>query len=85
LLGHDAALAQDPADHAAGDVLVVLNLTLVVGEDFACDLPSRGSAPIEQQLSQHHRLVDVRHAHPAQQKVLKFGETHILRLFSRGP
>jgi hypothetical protein len=48
---------------AVGDLLVVLDLTLVVGEDGSSDLIGRAPAPSPKQRHTHQGLVDVGHPH----------------------
>jgi hypothetical protein len=70
----DAVAPEDATDHVLGDVLVVLDLALVVGEDGSGYLRSRTIAVCSEQRHQHDGLVDIRHPHPV---LHKMGESFI--------
>ena len=59
----DPVPAEDATWHLFHDLRVVVDLTLVVGEDGGGDGPDRGASAAGQQHLQHDGLVDVRHLH----------------------
>jgi len=64
LLLDDAVAPEDATDHIHGDVIVVLDLALVVGEDGPSDLRGRTfAACCPEQGQEHDGLVDVGHPH----------------------
>jgi hypothetical protein len=64
LTPNDSMPAQDATRHLLHDLGVVVDLTLVVGEDGGGDRADRGAPAARQQHLQHDGLVDVRHLHP---------------------
>jgi len=57
--------------HLLGDVLVVLNLALVVGQKGRGNFADSGSSSVAEEGLYHHGLVDVRHPHLFLNEVLK--------------
>jgi hypothetical protein len=73
----DEAMApEDTPDHVLGDVLVVLDLTLVVGEDGSGDVLGRSPAASAEQGHEHDGLVNVRHPHAVVYEVRELLVSH---------
>jgi hypothetical protein len=63
LSSDDAVRRKHLADHVLGDFSVVFRLGGIVRQDRACDIFHRCASSIAKERRQHHRLIDVRHAH----------------------
>lgn len=60
----DAVGGQHPLHHPFHTFVVVLDLGAVLAKDPPSDVFCRCRAASSEQLHQHQRLIDVRHAHP---------------------
>jgi hypothetical protein len=56
-------LAQDLAGHVLGNLLVVLKLACIAGEESGSNISDTRLATSGNKLPNHYRLIDVRHPH----------------------
>lgn len=73
----DAVVPEDAPYHVVGNLLVVLDLALVVGEDGALDLRGRAPAATCKERSQHNGLIHVGHLHAVLDKVQELIVGHL--------